>query len=150
VSRRPISNQLRYRVLERDGFACRYCGASGVRLEIDHRMPVSKGGTNDPSNLVTSCRPCNNGKSADVPRWTIPSQRRFAVGAWVFQQAGEKFGHELPMWDAFNFIVDFCLSEEDCDVARQLVLGSDTWQQAKLALLNHAGYPSEEEWASGE
>jgi len=35
-----------------------------VSLEVDHRIPESKGGTDDESNLVTSCRDCNRGKGA--------------------------------------------------------------------------------------
>jgi hypothetical protein len=33
-----------------------------VILEVDHIEPVSKGGTNDLLNLITSCRSCNRGK----------------------------------------------------------------------------------------
>lgn len=31
-------------------------------LTVDHRRPISQGGTNDPSNLVVRCRPCNSRK----------------------------------------------------------------------------------------
>ena len=34
-----------------------------VLLEIDHIHPVSKGGTNDITNLITACQGCNSGKS---------------------------------------------------------------------------------------
>lgn len=69
--RRAISTRLRYEILCRDGHRCVDCGASAqddplVRLEIDHRIPVSKGGTNDPGNLQTLCWACNNGKSDRV------------------------------------------------------------------------------------
>lgn len=37
-----------------------------IVLEIDHVVPRSKGGTDDPSNLVTACLDCNRGK-AGVP-----------------------------------------------------------------------------------
>ena len=30
--------------------------------EVDHIIPVSKGGDNDISNLITSCFDCNRGK----------------------------------------------------------------------------------------
>lgn len=71
VKRKPISSRLRYEVLLRDGHRCVDCGASpaddpSVRLEIDHRLPVSKGGTNDIENLQTLCWACNNGKSDSV------------------------------------------------------------------------------------
>ena len=69
--RRAISTRLRYEIFRRDGHRCVDCGASAhddplVRLEVDHRIPVSKGGTNDPNNLQTLCWACNNGKSDRV------------------------------------------------------------------------------------
>lgn len=69
--RTRIRDGLRFRVLKRDRFRCRYCGAHGseVELHIDHVQPVSAGGTNHPSNLVTACRSCNLGKHAEVPDW---------------------------------------------------------------------------------
>lgn len=55
----------RFEVFKRDGFTCVYCGGSppAVVLEVDHIVAVAAGGTNDESNLVTACRPCNQGKS---------------------------------------------------------------------------------------
>lgn len=50
----------------RDGFRCVYCGATkeDSPLEIDHVIPVSRGGTSDIGNLVAACKPCNRGKRA--------------------------------------------------------------------------------------
>lgn len=56
---------LRFSILQRDGFQCRYCGATqddGAKLNVDHRVPVSKGGDDRPENLVTACWECNIGK----------------------------------------------------------------------------------------
>lgn len=66
MSRKSISKRKRFSVFARDGFTCRYCGRqpSDVILHLDHIIPVSKGGTNDPENLVTSCADCNLGKAA--------------------------------------------------------------------------------------
>ncbi len=66
-SRTAISPQLRYFVLKRDGEQCVKCGASPkkdpeVTLEIDHIIPVADGGTEEPGNLQTLCRSCNQGK----------------------------------------------------------------------------------------
>ena len=65
---------IRLGVFQRDNFTCRYCGAHGVPLECDHVTPLSRGGTNDRSNLVTACRPCNGTKSDRTPvemGWSI-------------------------------------------------------------------------------
>lgn len=55
---------LRQAVFERDNFTCQYCGryGRGVKLEIDHIIPVSKGGATDIRNLITACRECNRAK----------------------------------------------------------------------------------------
>jgi hypothetical protein len=60
-SRKGISTKQRYSILEADGFKCRACGSKEF-LEIDHIIPIGKGGTNDPTNLQTLCRECNAGK----------------------------------------------------------------------------------------
>ena len=66
--RDPISPKLRFDVFRRDKYVCQYCGACGpkVELEIDHIIPVSRGGTDDINNLKTSCFKCNRGKGDKV------------------------------------------------------------------------------------
>ena len=56
--------ELRQAVFERDNYICQYCGrcGAGVDLEIDHIIPVSKGGKTDMRNLITACRACNRAK----------------------------------------------------------------------------------------
>lgn len=63
-----LSNLVRYGIFARDGFACQYCGAGGpyVRLTVDHVLPVSAGGGDEPTNLVTACHSCNCSKNAHV------------------------------------------------------------------------------------
>ena len=70
-NRRTISYRLRFAVFKRDHFRCQFCGASPadnprVELEIDHKLPVAKGGTNNFVNLWTLCRPCNQAKGVLV------------------------------------------------------------------------------------
>lgn len=64
-----INNKLRYEILARDGFRCKTCGRTpdeiDVVLEVDHIVPASLGGTNDPENLRVLCRDCNGGRSND-------------------------------------------------------------------------------------
>jgi CRISPR/Cas system Type II protein with McrA/HNH and RuvC-like nuclease domain len=60
-----ISKKLRFLVLQRDNFRCCICGrtAKETKLEVDHKIPVSKGGTDSLDNLWTLCIDCNRGKS---------------------------------------------------------------------------------------
>lgn len=67
--RAKVTPSLRYDVMRRDDFRCRLCGRSardGVELEVDHIVPISKGGSSIESNLQTLCRDCNRGKSAKM------------------------------------------------------------------------------------
>ncbi|MDE2165910.1 MAG: HNH endonuclease [Alphaproteobacteria bacterium] len=67
TSRDP-SLRLRFRVMKRDNFSCRACGASpalkpGLSLHIDHIKAWSLGGETTEENLQTLCENCNLGKS---------------------------------------------------------------------------------------
>lgn len=53
---------IRAQILERDGYRCHYCGAPANT--VDHLKPYAYGGTDDPSNLVAACSPCNLHKGA--------------------------------------------------------------------------------------
>lgn len=61
-----VSKRLRFEILRRDNHQCRYCGAKApdAVLRVDHVVPVALGGSDDPSNLVAACEPCNTGKSS--------------------------------------------------------------------------------------
>lgn len=61
--------ELRYRVLQRDGFRCTYCGATAeqARLHVDHVIPRAKGGLSTMENLTTACEACNLGKKDWLP-----------------------------------------------------------------------------------
>ena len=66
LERKKLTKSLRYDVMRRDRFRCRLCGRSseedGVKLEIDHIKPISKGGKTELNNLRTLCYDCNRGK----------------------------------------------------------------------------------------
>jgi 5-methylcytosine-specific restriction endonuclease McrA len=75
------------RVFQRSGNQCFYCrqpfrlrkkrsGPSywNSRYQIEHKIPVSRGGTNDESNLVLACAPCNKAK------FTMTASEFFASG----------------------------------------------------------------------
>jgi len=62
--RTKLNTKLRYSVLQRDGFACVLCGntAQHALLEVDHILPVCRGGLSTLENLRTLCHLCNKGK----------------------------------------------------------------------------------------
>lgn len=67
---------LRFAIFARDGYTCTYCGYHGTSrtLEVDHRTPLARRGTNDPSNLVTACWRCNREKGTMTEyefRWRL-------------------------------------------------------------------------------
>lgn len=64
VERGKVSNKLRFEILERDGYKCRYCGRGEdeCSLQIDHIKPISKGGKSTYDNLQTLCEDCNKQK----------------------------------------------------------------------------------------
>ncbi len=66
---RRVPDSMRAAVLMRDGGRCRKCRRA-IKLEMDHIVPVSKGGKTEESNLQTLCQPCNRAKSRKlVPRF---------------------------------------------------------------------------------
>ncbi|MGB7444377.1 MAG: RNA-guided endonuclease IscB [Coleofasciculaceae cyanobacterium] len=56
--------ELREYMLEKWHRKCAYCGVSDTRLEIEHIIAKSKGGSNRVSNLTLSCTKCNQKKGA--------------------------------------------------------------------------------------
>lgn len=96
-----VSKRLRYEILRRDSHTCRYCGASApnVPLCVDHVTPVTLGGTDTPDNLVTSCEPCNSGKSsvpADAALVSDVADTALHWGAAIKQAAEELRAQEEP------------------------------------------------------
>jgi len=58
--------------------ACCYCGGTERKLELDHVLPVSRGGTHTIGNLAMACFRCNRQKSnKTVMEWRV-WQRRLA------------------------------------------------------------------------
>lgn len=66
-----MTNRLRRYIKARDGHACVFCGAAvaiepNLLLEVDHIVPVSRGGLSTPDNLQTLCWRCNRSKGAKL------------------------------------------------------------------------------------
>lgn len=65
-----VTKAMRARVIARDGYACRYCGAvlvteiTGRTLTLDHIIPLSAGGEKTDRNLAVCCGGCNMRKQS--------------------------------------------------------------------------------------
>lgn len=66
-----MTSKLREKILSRDNYTCKQCGVSveqepHLLLEVDHVIPVSKGGMTSEDNLQTLCWRCNRSKGAKI------------------------------------------------------------------------------------
>ncbi len=67
MSRAYLPAALRDRVAKQSQYRCGYCLTAaflvGTKLELDHLLPRSRGGTSDEFNLWLACSDCNDIKS---------------------------------------------------------------------------------------
>ena len=105
-----VSKRLRYEILRRDSYTCRYCGRSApeVPLRVDHVTPVALGGGDEPSNLVTACEDCNSGKTSSTPDAAVVADVQQHQLRWgramelaAQQQSGQQQEKEAN-WKAFE------------------------------------------------
>ena len=66
-----MTSSLREKIKIRDKYTCKHCGNStnkepNLLLEIDHIVPLSKGGITSEENLQTLCWKCNRSKGAKI------------------------------------------------------------------------------------
>lgn len=67
--RKMATRKLREEIMERDNYTCQICGKympEEIGLQIDHIIPVSKGGKTVRSNLRVLCSKCNGSKSNKI------------------------------------------------------------------------------------
>lgn len=128
-TRKAVSERTRYQVFSRDAFRCKVCGRGaddGVKLTVDHIIPVDWGGTNDISNLLTLCEECNRGKKAWVD--SVPSQSmKEVVDKPTVEQRIETLFDKFPNQDIPSPMVQL--------VSR----GSLDWQRALRRIRQRTG-----------
>lgn len=110
MSRRNISAAMRFSIMRRDGFRCRYCGrlAAHIEMALDHVIPFSQGGACDESNLVTACIECNAGKSAtqlspEEVAFVLPPEEH--VLREIYQTALNRFPSFSEKYDSKVFLM---------------------------------------------
>lgn len=99
-----VSKRLRYEILRRDDYSCRYCGEHAspeVKLTVDHVLPTALGGTDLADNLVAACGPCNAGKSASNPDAPLVAQVSDDALRWADAVRTAMFGRLVDL-DASN------------------------------------------------
>ncbi len=93
--RRQVTNTF---LFARDGYRCQFCGWSPNQLRHrecltrDHLIPLSRGGTNDWTNVTTACSSCNTRKGNRLPEEcgmrlrTTPHEPHFVHLAWAVRR----------------------------------------------------------------
>jgi|SRR5579871_5893052 len=129
--RSAISQKTRYLVFQQGGFRCRACGRGsddGVKLVVDHVVPVDWGGTSDISNLQPLCTECNQGKQAWVA--DVPAE----VMRGVFKQT--------TVEKRIEALFDLMPNQDVPSLMIQLVSGNAfDWQRALRRVRERTGKP---------
>jgi 5-methylcytosine-specific restriction endonuclease McrA len=93
--RRQVTNTF---LFARDQYRCQYCGRPSSELKPrealtrDHVVPISRGGTNEWTNVVTACSPCNTRKGNRLPHeigmipLTHPTEPHFVHLSWAVRR----------------------------------------------------------------
>ncbi len=65
----PRLTRFNHKLFKRDRYTCAYCGGKfrEDELEREHVVPTSRGGLDHWTNVVSSCRSCNQLKGAKTP-----------------------------------------------------------------------------------
>ena len=70
MTRNALSTAAKAVAMARDGQRCAYCGDINGPFQYDHIFPVSRGGSDEATNLVLACMPCNMSKgSKTLAEW---------------------------------------------------------------------------------
>jgi len=125
--RKPISKKLRFEIFKRDVFKCQYCGKMPplTILEVDHIIPVIKGGKNNEDNLITSCFDCNRGKGktelSSLPQTTADKikilkekEKQYKQYRKIQNEIEKRIIEEIEIIDGMYsfYFKEFCLSDK--------------------------------------
>ena len=67
--RKLCTRELRESIMKRDNYTCQMCGKympDEVGLQVDHIIPIAKGGKSVPDNLQVLCSKCNQKKKDKI------------------------------------------------------------------------------------
>ena len=100
---KSISPKMRNYIFKRDNWTCAYCGHHNggdkeIPLHVDHKIPVSKGGSNNFGNLITSCRTCNIKKSNKIPQQKEDNPPKEKISLDIEEEINEVKDRDLPIY----------------------------------------------------
>ena len=93
--RKQVTNTF---LFARDRYRCQYCGRLQAELKPrealtrDHLIPMSRGGTNDWTNVLTACSTCNTRKANHFPHeigmhpLSVPLEPHFVHLSWAVRR----------------------------------------------------------------
>lgn len=64
--------------------SCAYCGETGVLMQMEHFVPLSKGGSFSSYNIIPSCSKCNQSKHNKNPQIWYSSQPFYSESKWKY------------------------------------------------------------------
>jgi 5-methylcytosine-specific restriction protein A len=97
LKRTPITKELRRRMYEADGHRCAKCRQKSTKLQIDHIIPLSMLGADEPGNWVCLCNSCNRQKWQNVAQGFLTRYR----GEKIYGRIGARF-HDGRLWPRIN------------------------------------------------
>lgn len=141
--RRPsLSKRMRFLILERDRFTCRYCGRSApdVVLHIDHVHAWAAGGSHTPDNFVTACSDCNLGKATERVSPPLWSERQLAVAGMLLSRIAQRWPEAVDA-ELVCAVRDFGLMLVEPEPLIELLDVSKSYDEAEARWLRHSGFP---------
>lgn len=123
-----LDRKTRFGVFTRDDFSCRRCGrrTPEILLVIDYVTPISAGGTEDVSNLVTVCEDCTERKgsgntgyrlSLDEATYAQEEMERFAAHFVLTEIVQESLRQESKVLEpVFNAWKSYRIDEKEVPV----------------------------------
>lgn len=166
--RKAIPPKIRFQVLNRDNFECKYCwlkAGNWVQLQVDHIIPIKDWWSNDIDNLICSCFECNIGKwwgdvnkpKKDIYKTKInENTKRFLE--WFFREWNKKWLWVIDRntiallsivysyftwWDSYKYELSlpFAIRWEECPDEESLDIKFKLWWEYCDEILSLITWP---------
>lgn len=117
ANRRRLSLEEREAVYNKMSGRCAYCGEAITfgAMQVDHVVPLRKGGEGTPENMLPACRSCNHYKSTltvEQFRAAVARMPEVLMRDSVTYKTAVRFGVVLPMPKRVTFYFERCEKPE--------------------------------------